>query len=197
MSDQIHPKPADGKPLNLRVHYLPLPAWIARSLLRPGEAITFVRGPRGNPTWERYATHPALFFVAVVIGAGWCIVTRSLVDPESGMQFVALVAAGSLTLLSVFVLGIASGHFIRLIVTNYRIVILQGQEVCRSWAMDSLPKSLLRYTLPGPDGLRKTVDLDAIQSMLGPASEQIVDANSILMFGKQLDSIKKRQDGKR
>jgi hypothetical protein len=137
-----------------------------------------------------------LFFVAVVIGAGWYIVTRLLVDPESRMHIVALVAAGSLALLSVFVLGIASGHFTRLVVTNYRIVILQGREVCRGWDIDKLPKSLLRYTLPGPDGFRRTVDLEALQSMLGPASDQIVDANSILMLGKQLDSIKKREERK-
>ena len=196
MSDQIQPKPADGRPLNLRIHYLPLPPWLARRFLRPGEEITFVRGPGGNPPWERYATHPALFFVAVVIGAGWCVVTRLLVDPESRMHIVALVAAGSLALLSVFVLGIASGHFTRLVVTNYRIVILQGREICRGWDIDKLPKSLLRYTLPGPDGFRRTVDLDALQSMLGPASDQIVDANSILKFGKQLDSIKKREERK-
>jgi len=40
--------------------------------------------------------------------------------------------------------GIANGYFTRLVVTNYRLLILQGYEVCRSWSIHHLPRSLIR-----------------------------------------------------
>src|SRR6266508_669464 len=47
----------------------PLPPWLARRLLREDETVTWVRGPRFNPSWERYVTHPVLFLLALVISA--------------------------------------------------------------------------------------------------------------------------------
>ena len=49
--------------------YPPLPAWLERRLLRANERVTWVRGPRWNPWWERYVTHPAMFVVALALGA--------------------------------------------------------------------------------------------------------------------------------
>src|SRR5262249_38268095 len=55
-----------------------LPAWLARRLLREGEQIESVRGPRHCPAWEPYVTHPGVALIGLALA-------------------VALVAVGGLT----------------------------------------------------------------------------------------------------
>jgi hypothetical protein len=173
-----------------------LPRYIARGLLRPGEEVTFVRGPKHSPKWEGFVTHPAMLFATGALGVSWWLAARRLADPDSFLQVLAPCAFFILLLMSIFVLGIANGYFTRLVVTNYRLVILQGCEVCRGWDINRLPKSLLRYGVPGADGVHERVNLDALKSMLGAQSDHVVNAKTILAFGKNLDSIKKREEGR-
>jgi hypothetical protein len=196
MSDQFQAEPFDVRLPSLSLRHPLLPPWLARRLLRPGEQITLVRGPKRNPYWERYVTHPALVLIALAVGAVWCTAAQYLPTADSPVRAVAFLAAAGLVLVSIFVLGIASGHFTRLVVTDRRLVILQGHEVCRSWGLDDLPPSLLRYGPSGPEGRSRTVDLDALQTMLGGSSEHFTEAKTILAFGKHLDRIKARDDGR-
>ncbi|HEY7428574.1 MAG TPA: hypothetical protein VH682_30370, partial [Gemmataceae bacterium] len=162
----------------------------------PEEKVTWVRGPRFNPSWERYVTHPALFLLAWAIGAVCVGATRLIIGESSEMVGAAFLAAGALILGSIFVLGIFSGYFTRLVVTNFRLVIVQGREVCRSWNINDLPPRLIRYGIPGARGERPSIDLDAVKSMLGGSSDKFTGAKSILSFGKQLDQIKARENGR-
>ena len=66
-----------GEPIpNVVGRHPPVPAWIAARHLRDHEEVTWVVGPRFNPSWERYVTHPMLLLGAVIvsvvlIAAGW------------------------------------------------------------------------------------------------------------------------------
>jgi hypothetical protein len=104
------------------------------------------------------------------------------------------LAAGGVVLGSIFVLGIFSGYFTRLVVTNFRLIILQGREVCRSWSMDDLPHSLIRFRLSRGGQPSRTVDLDAMKTLLGSASDKFAESKTILAFGKQVEQIKARED---
>ncbi len=188
MSERFPTEMSDFRVPDVIEIFRPLPSWLADRLLRSNEKVTWVRGPRFNPSWERYVTHPALILVvlapgAISLGFGWL----SQVDPGVLLfgAFLYFVVFGVPTII---VLGIANGYFTRLVVTNYRLVILQGYEICRSWSIDYLPPSLLRYGKRGEEESR-TIDLNAVKSMLGAPSEKFTDAKTILHFGKQLDSI--------
>lgn len=175
--------------------FAPLPSWLSRRLLLPDEKVTWVRGPRFNPSWERYVTHPALFLLALAIGAACVGVTRLIIGEWSEMMVVSLLAAGGLLLATVFILGISNGYFTRLVVTNYRLVVMQGYEVVRSWSIHALPHHLIHYGIPG--GQNPTVNLDAVKRMLGGSSDKFSTAGSILSFGKQLDQIMARENDRR
>jgi hypothetical protein len=168
--------------------FRPLPNWLAQRLLRSNEKVTWVRGPWFNPSWERYITHPALILFVLAPGA-LCLAFGWLNQVDPGVlvfgAFFYFVAFGVPTII---VLGIANGYFTRLVVTNYRLVILQGYEICRSWSIDYLPPSLLRYGKRGEEESR-TIDVDVVKTMLGGPSDKFADAKTILNFGKQLDSI--------
>jgi hypothetical protein len=165
-----------------------LPGWLVDRLLRPHEKVTWVRGPRFNPSWERYVTHPALILPVLLLGAiglglGWL----------AGAEASTLFLAGFFYFIVfcvpiIIVLGIANGYFTRLVVTNFRLVILQGYEICRSWDIKGLPFSLRRYAKQG-DQEHWSVDLDAVKAMLGGSSDKFTGAKTILLFGKQLDRI--------
>src|SRR5262249_24360419 len=58
---------------DISLRFPPLPAWLAKRLLRPGERICWVYGPWFSPSWERYVTHPVLFFFALAFGACWVL----------------------------------------------------------------------------------------------------------------------------
>src|SRR5689334_23175423 len=123
----------------------PLPDWLAHRMLQPDEEITWIVGPRFNPSWERYVTHPLLFLAALAVGVVVLAVGGLLAEGDTPIVLLLGVAAGALVLASIFVLGIASGYFTRLVVTNQRLLIVQGYEVCRTWSINKLPRSLIRY----------------------------------------------------
>jgi hypothetical protein len=163
-------------------------------LLQGGEEVTWVYGPRFNPSWERYITHPALFLIALGLGvAGWGVGWSLAWDQTEVLALLAL-AGGGLVLGSIFVLGIANGYFTRLVVTNYRLVILQGYEVCRSWSIHRLPRSLIRYVRPGEGPENLAIDLDAVQRMLGGSSDKFAASGAIMAFGKRVEQIKSREN---
>src|SRR5262245_22887745 len=114
-----------------------LPPWIARRLLRQGEVVTWVRGPRGGSWWERCATDRWLFVIGLMLGAacfcaGWLAAGRSVY----AMAALPVLAGGGFAFGSVLVLGLANAHYTRLVVTNLRLLILQGYEVCKVWNID-------------------------------------------------------------
>jgi hypothetical protein len=188
MSERFPTEVPDFRVPALRELFHPLPNWLADRLLRPDEKVTWVRGPRFNPSWERYITHPALILCVLVPGAmGLGLAWRNQVD-SARLFFGAFFYFVAFCVPMIIVLGIASGYFTRLVVTNYRLVILQGYEICRIWDIDDLPPSLLRYSKRGGEENR-TIDLDVVKTMLGNSSGKFTDAKTILQFGKQLESI--------
>jgi hypothetical protein len=190
MSDQFQTGPFNARLADLTLPPTPLPVWIARRLLQPNERVTQVYGPKWNPSWEQYVTHPALFLAALALGAIWV-----WIGLRTGTVVEMSLIAGGIVLASVFVLGIFCGYFTRLVATNRRLIIIQGYEVCRSWHLDRLPRSMLRFTTTA-DGLESSeVDLNAVQTLLGSSSNQVADAQTILRFGKSLDHITRRDRG--
>jgi hypothetical protein len=195
MSDHIKSERHNVPAPDVTLSYPPLPPWLARHLLRPGEEIVLVRGPLFSPWWERYLTHPVLFLHALALGAlfvglGW-LMSRSTVPVP------AIVAAALLFFGSIFVLGFTAGYFTRLVVTSARIVVLQGWEIRRSWGLDDLPFSLIRYD-PRRKGEKesRTIDLDTVQILLGDSGGQFTDAKTIWSFTKQLARLKDpKKDG--
>lgn len=188
MSERFPTDMSDFRVPNVIDIIRPLPSWLADRLLRSNEKVAWVRGPWFNPSWERYITHPALIlFVlvpgAICLGLGWL----NQVDPGV-LLFGAFFYFVALGVPTIIVLGITNGYFTRLVVTNLRLVILQGYEICRSWRIDDLPPSLLRYGKFGEEESR-AIDLNAVKTMLGGSSEKFTDSKTILNFGKQLDSI--------
>jgi hypothetical protein len=103
-----------------------------------------------------------------------------------------IIAAGAILIGAIFVLGIFSGYFTRLVVTNSRLLIVQGYEVRHNWGIDDLPQSLLRYGAVGSP----TIDLDALHSMMGGSSESVAESKTILKLGKQIDNIRARENGR-
>lgn len=173
--------------------FQPLPGWLADRLLRPDEKVDWVRGPWFNPSWERYVTHPAILLIPLAFGAMGVGVGK-LIDEQFTWVFV--LVAVLLFILTIIVLGIANGYFTRLVVTNRRLVILQGYEICRSWSIHHLPRSLLRFSRWG-DTSDLIIDLDAVKTLLGGASDKFTDSKTILSLGKQLDSITKDDKDRR
>jgi len=178
------------------IHRPALPPWLARHLLRANEEITWVRGPRFNPRWERYVTHPVLVFYALGVAVVLVVAGRLIAGSWSELTPLLALVAAALVLVCLFVVGIFAGYFTRLVVTNFRVVIVQAYAVCRSWSIEDLPPSLVRYKRRGRMRGSRTVDLDALQSMLGGPSEQFAAPKKILAFGKHLDGIKGRENGR-
>jgi hypothetical protein len=197
MDDRFQTDAFDKRTPDVSVRFPPLPPWLANRLLHADERIAWVYGPWFNPSWERYVTHPALFLVALGVSVA-CVGGTWLLSGSWAEEIMLAAAAGAgIVLVSIFVLGIASGYFTRLVVTNRRIIILQGHEVCRSWGLNELPYSLIRYSRLEDDVGLPTVDLDALKGMFGGASDWVADSKSILALGKQLDHIKRRDhDGR-
>jgi hypothetical protein len=76
------------------------------------------------------------------------------------------------------------------------LVILQGYEICRSWSIDYLPSSMLRYARNG-EKESLSIDLEAVKTMLGGSNGQFTDSKTILSFGKELDRITTHQKDRR
>jgi hypothetical protein len=202
MSEQFQTRPFDARLADLTLPCAPLPFWLAQRLLRNGEKTTRVYGPKVNPSWERFVTHPGLFLIAVAVGA-ICVWFGSLIaaigtpaaEQDHDVLALAAMIAGAIVLGSIFVVGFSCGYFTRLVVTNRRVFIVQGYEVCKSWDLDHLPPSLVHYSR-APDGEEtREVDLGAVHNLLGSSSNQVADAKTILGFGKHLDHIKGRERG--
>ena len=56
-------------------------------------------GPRFSPPWERVVTHPALFLVALALGAACLGVGRLTAEEGSDALAVSALAAGAILLL--------------------------------------------------------------------------------------------------
>jgi hypothetical protein len=196
MSERFQNDLPDFRAPDLIEAFQHLPGWLADRLLRPDEKVTWVRGPRFNPSWECYVTHPALFLLAVAVGAAGVGLTWLIGAEGSDLPGIAFSFAGLLVVFTVIILGISNGYFTRLVATNSRLVILQGYEICRSWDIDKLPPSLLRFGSHGEQD-RWSIDWDAVKTMLGGSSDKFTDAKSILSLGKQLDRITLRDKDRR
>jgi hypothetical protein len=133
-----------------------------------------------------------LFLAALAVGMA-VVAVGGLAGGTEG-AVVAALAGGAVVLASIFVLGFASGYFTRLVVTDGRLLILQGYEVVRTWGMDDLPHSLVRYRRRADGAESRAVDLDTLKSMFGGASDKFAESKTILAFGKQLDQIKSREE---
>lgn len=172
--------------------FQPLPGWLADRLLKPDEKVTWVRGPWFNPSWERYLTHPALLLLALAFGAASVGLVWLVFGGTPDILAAVGMAAGFFVIATIIILGIANGYFTRLVVTSRRLVILQGYEIVRSWSIDDLPRSLLRYARRDGEDQRWCIDLEAVKNMLGRSSDQFTGAKAILSFSKQLDRIQTR-----
>jgi hypothetical protein len=194
MSERFrHELPSDGPPRDVVSSFPPLPTWLRQKLLRPDEEVTWVRGPRWNPAWEQYATHPAVFLVGLGLGVLCVVAGRIVAGSWEHVSPVFPIAALVVVVGSICALGVFNGHFTRLVVTNYRIVIMQGYEVRRTWSIDALPRSLVRYVdRDGDGGEERAVDVGALQKMLGGSGDGFVEAKAVWDLGKQLDHFKKR-----
>ena len=193
MSDRFQPDTL-AQPSAVAGQCPPLPRWLAGRLLRGDERITWVVGPRFNPEWERYVTHPVLFLAALTVGAAFVWAGWLMAGAEGAVA--AALAGGAVVLGSIFVLGFSSGYFTRLVVTNSRLLILQGYEVVRTWGMNDLPFSLVRYRRQADGAESRAVDLDTLKTMFGGASDKFAESKTILAFGKQLDQITAREKGR-
>lgn len=194
MIDRPPPNPFDARSPNPAAPFRPLPSWLARRLLRRDEHITWVVGPRFTPSCERYLTHPLLFVAALAVGVAAVWVGRLVAGSWAQMSVVPVVTALVLVLGSVFVLGIASGYFTRLVVTSKRVVVLQGYEVRRSWGAAALPRSLVRYAAREGEKEAPTIDLDAVKTLFGDTSGKFAESKTILAFAKQIEQIKRGGD---
>ena len=102
MSDQFRAEPpgrAPDPPPALRASdFAPLPEWLAARLLRPDEEVTWVRGPRRCPSWERHVTHPGVVFLGLALGATFLLAgryyeARARSSAASAMRKLAAAAA--------------------------------------------------------------------------------------------------------
>ena len=71
--------------------FTPLPAWLADRLLRPDEKVAWVRGPRFTPSWERYATHPALILLTLALGAVGVVLGWRAPGADAQARFLAML----------------------------------------------------------------------------------------------------------
>lgn len=190
--DRIQIGRFDRPGIDIAYPFARVPAWLARRFLRRDETIRWVRGPRFCPWWERYATHAGLFLVALLLGGLALAIGRLSAESWSAMSPVFGLFAVLIPLASVYVLAIANAYFTRLVVTDLRLLILQGYAVCRSWSIDDLPPALIRYGRQG--GKDRIIDLGALSTMLGGSSEHFVEAKTIRALGRHLDQIKAREN---
>jgi hypothetical protein len=89
------------------------------------------------------------------------------------------------------VVGITAGYFTRLVITNQRVMIVQGYEVRKTWRLEDLPRSLVRMTRSDDGEMRRTVDMETLQTMMGGGSSQFAEAKTIWALGKEIDRIKR------
>src|SRR4051812_20893081 len=99
-----------------------LPGWLAKRLLREGEEIESVRGPRHSPAWEPFVTHPGVVLVGLALAAA-IIAIGALALGSFDDKLMALPCV--LALLSavggLLVVGLMAGIFTRLVITTQRV----------------------------------------------------------------------------
>jgi hypothetical protein len=191
MSDGFQTHSFDAPTPNPFVNHPQLPPWLAPKVLRGDEKVTWVIGPAVNPPWEPYVTHPSMFFLAFSFAVLFLAIGRASAGSWAELPLLAALVAFALLVSSVFVLSFSSGYFTRLVVTDARLLIIQGCEVVRYWKIDDLPLSLVRYVPRAGGEERRAVDLDALTTMLGTSSDKFVAASkTILALGKQLDQFR-------
>jgi hypothetical protein len=194
MSDRYHgdrPDRYDAPPREVAINRGRLPGWLARRLLRADEEIQSVRGPRHCPSWEPFLTHPGVVVVglalAVAIIAVGGLALGSFGDP---LMAVPCVLAFLSMVGGLVVVGITAGYFTRLVITNQRVMIVQGYEIRKTWRLEDLPRSLVRMSRTDDGELKRTVDMDTLQTMMG-GSDQFAEAKTIWALGKEIDRIKR------
>ncbi len=188
----VQSEPPDAEAPSVIGTSSPLPPWVARKILRPDETVSWVRGPRLNPSWERYVTHPGLILFPLFLGAVALCASATTTGPAG--VFPAIIFTVAIALPFIFVLGISAGYFTRLVVTDLRVVIVQGYELCWDCDIDYLPPSLIRYDPRRGGKASRSVNLDALQTALGGSSTQFVEAKAILKLAKTIDRIKLRDN---
>ncbi len=209
MSDQYQPDPPEspGRPERVERPEAsapprikagpPLPEWLAKTALYPDEKPEWVRGPRYAPPWERMMTHP-LAFLAAIPPAAICLAVGRIIAGEWKLLHPAFgIAAILIVFGSIIVIGFLTAYYTRLVVTDRRLLIIQGQVPIRSWGLGDLPASLLhfgRHAFGGKDAGPR-IDLNKLEKMLGGGGDGVVSSDAIIKFGKQLDRIKERPDG--
>ena len=197
MSDRIQSEPGEVQMPEVALPAPRLPSWLARRFLREDEIVESVYGPRLNPGWECYVTHPLLFLVAMVIASVLLGLTYLAVGSVSELPPLPVVGAGGVLVGAIIVLGLSCGYFTRLVVTNRRLMILQGYEMRRQWSVEDLPLSLIRYSRAHGAELTKRIDLDALKTILGGSAGQVADAKTIMSLGKRLTNIRGQQKPRR
>src|SRR5947209_5556817 len=124
MSEHIQTRPSDDWLPDVILRFPPLPSWLARRLLAPGERVTCVYGPRFNPPWERFVTHPALVLVSLALGAVCVGIGGLLARSNPQALGVGLVAAVGFFVGTIFLLALCCGYFTRLVVTDCRLFVI-------------------------------------------------------------------------
>ncbi len=173
-----------------------LPGWLAVRLLQQGENVEWVSGPRATPRWEPFATHPLLIFAAATVAAAWVGLALHSVGSFEKLPPLPVLGAGAIFVGSIFVVGGCCGYFTRLIVTNLRLMIVQGHTVRHRWSIDDLPMSMIRYRRVSGEELTRSIDLDALKTMLGGPSAEVADSKTILALGKKLANIRAQDEPK-
>jgi len=192
MTERFHDRPPE--PAVPVAPSLPLPEWLARRILEPGETIALVRGPTGKWWLEPYLTHPLASLAGAIPAAVAITVGRMIVPSWRDLPPAAGIVAVLFVFASVFVVGLLAGYFTRLVVTDRRLLILQGREIWSSRGIDELPPFLVRR-MRDPDGReRRAIDIVTLDSMLGSSNTGIVDSDTILTLGKKIDKLKERRD---
>lgn len=177
----------------------PLPGHLARRLLRSDEEVVSVNGPRWSPSWEPFLTHPLVVLVGIALAVG----AVALGGMVLGWDNLAMGGVGVFALLSSFgsliLVAFMAGWFTRLVITNQRVMIVQGYEVRKTWGLDELPRSLVRQRRNADGELTKTVDLERLNTMMGGSSDGFVEAKTIWALSKEIDRSRRedRRDERR
>jgi len=197
MADEIQQQPSEPAHTDVSLPAPYFPSWLMKRFLREDEGIEWVYGPALKPWWERYACHPVFIATAVVVAALWLAMGWVKAGDFAKLSIIPVLGPAALVVGSIFIVGASCGYFTRLVITNHRLLIVQGYELCRQWRVDDLPPWLIRYRrLPGAD-VTKTVDLDALRTMIGSSSANVADAKTILALGKHLANIRGPDDRRR
>ena len=186
MSDRYQTDPFDSRPPRI-VHHPALPPWLASRLLGSNEEVTWVRGPWCNPSWEWAVTHPALALIALGFAA-FCLAIGWLLGRGSDLLPLMILVAGISVLGSIFVLAFFNGYFTRLVVTNRRLVIMQGYEIRHDWCVGeehfrrANPGAIYMDCMPFIRGEQVTAEVaDGPQSVIYDQAENRLHAQKAIM----------------